>query len=98
MNCEDVEQQDILGAYIAGTLPDAQRDLFEEHFFACEKCLQEVEAARIAREVLLAGKGAKSGASLRWLIPVAAVFIAAIVAWKFAPLKPSTAVVAPPPV
>lgn len=83
MNCQEVEQEDILGAYISGKLPEAQRDLFEEHFFGCEECLRNVEAARIARQVLVARK--PSGlVRNRWLalLAAAAVLVAGVAVWK----------------
>ena len=83
MNCQEVEQQDILGAYIAGKLPEAQRDLFEEHFFGCDDCLRNVEAARVAREVLIARK-ASAPARNRWIpwLAAAALLVVGIAIWK----------------
>lgn len=84
MNCEEVERNDILAAYIAGKLPEAERDQFEEHFFGCEECLQQVEAARIARDVLIANPLAKKP-RMHWWVPalaVAAVLVVGIAVWK----------------
>jgi len=82
MNCEEVEQNDILAGYITGKLPETDRDQFEEHFFGCEECLQKVEAARIAREVLIAHKPAPAR---QWWIPLlaaAAVLIGVLAIWR----------------
>jgi hypothetical protein len=95
MNCEEVEQQDIVGAYVAGKLPDETRDLFEEHYFGCDHCLQQVECARIARDVLATRRPAESRNWLPWLAIAAALF-AAIAVWRVVAPKPETAVVTPP--
>jgi hypothetical protein len=86
MNCQEVEQRDILGAYIAGKLPEAERDSFEEHFFGCDACLRDVEAARIAREVLLKQPSARLGTWWIGLAAAAAVIVGAIVFWPAAKL------------
>jgi hypothetical protein len=91
MNCEYVEQHDILGSYMAGTLADEERDGFEEHFFGCEQCLQEVEAARVAREVLLKrGAGLQNRRRNWWVagIPAAAAIFFGLWIWK-GPIPPS---------
>lgn len=97
MNCEEVEQQDILDSYVAGKLADAERDRFEEHFFNCEQCLRRVEAARLARDVLIAGP-TSTKAGTRWLIPVlgiAAGLITAIAIWQITAPKMQVAVSKP---
>ena len=33
--------------YLIGTLSDAERDTFEEHFFSCRQCAAEVELGEI---------------------------------------------------
>ena len=94
MTCENVELQDKLGPYIAGKLTDTERDQFEEHFFHCEVCLQQVEAARLARDVLAA-----KPASKRWWLPVlaaAAVLILAVGVWKGLAPRQESVVMAPP--
>ena len=62
MTCEEVERNDTLAAYITGKLPEAERDQFEEHYFGCERCVQEVEAARLAREVFAGESGTRGEA------------------------------------
>jgi TolA-binding protein len=97
MNCEEVERKDILAAYITGKLPEVDRDQFEEHFFGCDECLQQVEAARIAREVLMARAAAKPKAAVRWWIPAlaaAALLVVGIAVWK--PAAPKALVVVAP--
>jgi hypothetical protein len=83
MNCEEIERKDILAAYITGKLPEAERDQFEEHFFGCEECLRSVEAARIARKVLVAQPVGRR--AVHWWIPAlaaAAVLVVGIAIWR----------------
>ena len=35
MDCPIGTGADLAEAYVAGTLPEAERDAFEQHFFAC---------------------------------------------------------------
>jgi hypothetical protein len=44
--------RDIVDRYVLGTLPDAEAELFEEHFFDCRDC-----AARVSEQTLLSGEG-----------------------------------------
>lgn len=98
MNCEEVEQNDTLGGYIAGTLLEAERDRFEEHFFGCDHCLELVEAARLARAALMAAPPEKQRSSRRFWIPLlaaAAAMVFAIGIWKNATPKRQAAVEGP---
>jgi hypothetical protein len=96
MNCEEVEQQDIVGAYVAGKLPEELRYLFEEHYFGCDHCLHQVEVARIARNVLVARRPAKFRVWMP-LLAVAAALIAGVVIWKTMTPKPEIAKAPPTP-
>jgi putative zinc finger protein len=44
--------EDLVRSYLAGKLSTAEAESFEEHFFACDPCWQEVEAANELREAL----------------------------------------------
>jgi TolA-binding protein len=97
VNCEEVEKKDILGAYIAGKLPEAERDQFEEHFFGCERCLEQVEAGRLARRALEA-KPVSRGAGRYWWVgalAAAAAVLLGVWIWKGAvPQAPPRPVIA----
>jgi len=47
--------RDVADQYVLGTLPDAEAELFEEHFFDCREC-----AARVSAQTLLSGEGTVS--------------------------------------
>ena len=38
------EEHDVAGAYLAGRLSDGERAAFEAHYFACDACLERLEA------------------------------------------------------
>src|SRR5450432_1497930 len=43
MNCEQVRSQDLVEKYVSGRLADPEMAAFEEHYFACDDCLAEVQ-------------------------------------------------------
>jgi hypothetical protein len=50
MDCRDIERDEIIDRYLAGTLSDTERNLFEEHCFTCDSCF---EALRETEQVAL---------------------------------------------
>src|ERR1700761_2093644 len=52
MKWHEPEADRVFERYLTGQLSDAERDEFEQHFFDCERCFQELETMRIARDVL----------------------------------------------
>ena len=42
MNCEDVKKGKIVEKYVADELSEEEQELFEEHYFVCPKCLEEL--------------------------------------------------------
>ena len=56
MDHSEAVQLNATEKYLLGDLPTDQREAFEEHFFACTECAQDVKAAAIlidnARAVL----------------------------------------------
>jgi TolA-binding protein len=43
MNCREVEEQDILERYTLDRLTDSERDAFEQHYFECDSCFEQVQ-------------------------------------------------------
>ena len=43
MNHEYIAEQDLVGRYVAGTLPFDERARFEAHFVDCPRCLDALE-------------------------------------------------------
>ena len=42
MTCETVQSENVVERYVLGQLSAAEQNAFEEHFFACDACLEEV--------------------------------------------------------
>ena len=66
LTCELVDRDDIDQRYLAGTLPSAHAEEFEEHYFGCERCWALVERGLALRAAGAAGTegSATSAASL----------------------------------
>jgi hypothetical protein len=79
--------RDAADAYVRGVLDQASREAFEAHYFACDECFAEVQAADALRSAVrtAARDGvATSGpsASVGWMLPYAAsVLLAAGFGW-----------------
>ena len=60
MNCADVKKGHIVERYVADELSEEDKNLFEEHYFSCPKCLGELttlqQIASGVRELTEAGK------------------------------------------
>lgn len=52
MNCEQAAQQGLAEKYILGQLNAADTERFEEHFFECDNCFEEVQTLCALREGL----------------------------------------------
>jgi len=54
VNCETVQSDQVVERYVLGQLSEAEQGSFEEHFFACEACFEEV---RLMQNLQAAGEG-----------------------------------------
>ena len=43
MDCPLRSGHDLAEAYVGGTLPEAEQDAYEQHFFSCSACLAQVQ-------------------------------------------------------
>ena len=57
MDCARVAREEILEGYLLGRLPEDERAAFEEHYFECEQCFDELRTVRAAREELARSGG-----------------------------------------
>src|ERR1019366_5210198 len=46
MNCEQVLKGDIAEKYILSQLSVAEQEAFEQHYFECERCFEELQTCR----------------------------------------------------
>jgi hypothetical protein len=86
MDCPIDAGREVADAYVAGTLPDAEQDAFEQHFFTCGACLAQVQALQELRD-RLAGVPAVPRApdprreAVPWLALSLAAGVVAAAAW-----------------
>jgi tetratricopeptide (TPR) repeat protein len=52
LDCERVQRDELIERYLAGVLDEAEREAFEEHFFECDRCLEELDTMRAAQQLL----------------------------------------------
>lgn len=52
MDCARVAREEVLEGYLLGRLPDEDREAFEEHYFECSRCFDELQTLRTARAEL----------------------------------------------
>lgn len=52
MTCREVEEQEILERYVLGRLTDSERDAFEQHYFECDPCLEQLQMGIVLQQDL----------------------------------------------
>lgn len=68
MDHEEMRRRCFAELYLSGDLPAGEAEAFEEHFFDCEECQQDLAAARRIRLGLRgAGAANKPRTEQRWL-------------------------------
>ncbi len=95
MNCEHVDEQDLVPRYLAGQLDPAKAEAFEAHYFECERCWAEVRRATELRAAFASApaegtpaqtRGRRPAIWWRWTAPLtAAAAILLIAVWQFGP-------------
>lgn len=58
LNCQYVEEHDLVSSYLAGRLSEDEAAAFEKHYFECERCWAEVKAGEEIRAALKGGTAA----------------------------------------
>ncbi len=95
MNCEYVDEKDLVSRYLGGRLDPAEAEAFEAHYFECERCWAQVARATelraaFAREPAEAtasqARGRRPAMWWRWTAPLAAAAAIMLIAvWQFGP-------------
>jgi hypothetical protein len=52
MDCTRVAREEIAERYLVGDLSDGDRNAFEEHYFECARCFEELDALQAIQAVL----------------------------------------------
>ena len=94
-DCARIEERDLVALYLAGNLPENEAEAFEAHYFACERCWEDVRRAGEIRAAMgkpvlvpLAALGrraretAPSAQRWRLLAAAAVVALAALGVWQ----------------
>jgi TolA-binding protein len=71
MDCNSVAREEILESYLAGSLDEQDREAFEEHYFECARCFDELRTLQAIRNALptvtTEVENSTSGSLTRWL-------------------------------
>mgnify|MGYP001575669941 CR=1 FL=1 len=96
MNHAEIQREDLIDRYLMGRLPTLTTIRFEEHFFGCPECVQELEAswsvinairsACEAESVATHRSRARSRTRLAWGTAAATVLVTACVSILLRPL------------
>jgi hypothetical protein len=87
MNCPIETGRDVAEAYVAGSLPDAEQEAFEQHFFTCAACLAQVQLLQDVRDRLASVPAVPRAPDPRWQaapwlgLALAAGLVAAVSWW-----------------
>jgi tetratricopeptide (TPR) repeat protein len=52
MDCGRVAREEIIESYLLGRLNEHDREAFEEHYFECARCFEELQTLQVVREEL----------------------------------------------
>lgn len=100
VNCDYVRKQEIAEGYLLGRLSEGEQELYEQHYFECEGCFEELETYRALQAELrqAVGRSPEEAAPVRvrawaWTGAVAAALAAAaLIFWlREAPSGPAEA-------
>lgn len=76
----DYANSDTPSRYVAEALPVAEAEIFEEHYFSCARCWQEVQTGTAAHALLTGAQRQPNTPRPRWWIPLAAAAFIGVIA------------------
>ncbi|HEY8134291.1 MAG TPA: zf-HC2 domain-containing protein [Thermoanaerobaculia bacterium] len=92
--CRQANDDDVLRQYVAGLLPEAAAEEFEEHMFACDACAEEVQRAIELRAALPPAIRRSQRRPYSLLAAAAAAAVVAVGLWQ---VRLRQEPIAPPP-
>lgn len=108
MNCEEVEEREILEEYLLDRLTEPDREEFEKHYFECASCFSQLQTrlavqAELQRQPAIPARARGAGFRLAWAWTPAFVTVALLLAvgvWWYSAQKhtPSQRASSSPPV
>ena len=71
MNCKEVEEREILEAYLLDRLTEPEREEFEKHYFECASCFSQLQTrlavrAELQRQAVMPARARGVGFRLVW--------------------------------
>lgn len=71
MNCQEVEEREILDGYLLDRLPEPEREEFEKHYFECASCFSQLQTrlavqAELQRQAVMPARARGVGLRLVW--------------------------------
>ena len=90
MDCDRVAREDVLESYLGDRLSPEDRETFEQHYFECERCFDDLRLLESIRTELgpaAAGSKPSTRTGSNWLAPAAGlaaviVLASAVVLWR----------------
>src|SRR5271169_5529128 len=85
MNCNEVEERDILEEYLLDRLTEPDREEFEKHYFECASCFSQLQTrlavqAELRRQPVTPARARGAGFRLVWVWAPAFVTVALLLA------------------
>lgn len=100
MNCHEIESSELAEKYILGQLRPGEQQSYEDHYYQCSRCFEELQLRQTIRaELSRMHPGASAAQAPRWKgnwlawgAVAAALFVAAGLGWwRFHPTPPPVA-------
>jgi hypothetical protein len=79
MNCQAVETGNIAERYVLCALSEPERDAFEQHYYTCSRCFEEVQVLQALRKPAPRARRNPAGRRFLWLGAVAAAVALAVI-------------------
>ncbi|MEO8593622.1 MAG: hypothetical protein ABI759_09885 [Candidatus Solibacter sp.] len=92
VNCEQIGKSGAMELYLAGKLSATELEIFEQHYYSCARCSEELRVLRATRAALLAAglpsepvPHIRRGAIWAIALVAAAIFFAFVLARTISP-------------
>lgn len=88
MDCARVVRDEVTEQYVSGRLSEADQTAFEQHYFQCARCFEELRTYRLLRAELESVAASEQpsllGVRRRWIwsLAAAAVIVASALTWR----------------